>query len=527
MSPRREIELKLEVPAHDIARLTRSPFVKGAAPARDKPTTQVSVYFDTDKLKLRKNGLSLRIRRIGRRYVQTIKQETGESAALLARNEWEQPVRGKQPDFAAAQHTALGSLLNKKLRRNLKPVFETRVRRSVYPIRSGDSEIELTIDRGKIEAGAEVAPVCEVELELKRGESAELFKLARILADQVPVQLAVTSKAERGYALVAAEQAKPVKAAPVALTPDLTRQAAFQAVARACLHQLVGNVPAMRHGNPEGLHQMRVALRRLRAAVSLFADMLVDPQTEERKAEFKWIMGELGPARELDVFIKGVVKPAVHGRPNGTGVTVLTRELQEKREEAFARAVAAIESARFRALVLDTAEWIETGDWTRNADDLTQILREQPIAVTSVAQLRKRWKKILKNGARLDELNPQRRHRLRIQAKKLRYASEFFAGVFPGKKAARRRQDFLAGLEKLQDALGDLNDIAVHENLTERIAEAPDAKRRGGRARKAFAAGRLSGREEARIASVLKDAERAYDAFAQAKPFWANRWAKT
>jgi triphosphatase len=207
-------------------------------------------------------------------------------------------------------------------------------------------------------------------------------------------------------------------------------------------------------------------------------------------------------------------------------VTVLTRELQEKREEAFARAVAAIESARFRALVLDTAEWIETGDWTRNADDLVQALREQPISVTAVTQLKNRWKKILKNGARLDELNPQRRHRLRIRAKKLRYASEFFSGVFPGKKSARRREDFLAALEKLQDALGDLNDIAVHENLTERLAEASDGKRRRGRARKAFAAGRLSGREEARIASVLKDAERAYEVFAKAKPFWSDRRTK-
>jgi inorganic triphosphatase YgiF len=527
MSPRREIELKLEVPAYSLARLTRSSLLKGASTAGEKPATQVSVYFDTDKLKLRKKGVSLRVRRIGRRYVQTVKQETGESETLLDRNEWEYPVRSKQPDFDAARDTALGPLLNKKLRRSLKPVFETRVQRSVYPIQRGDSEIELIIDQGKIEAGQESAPLCEVELELKRGTSAELFKLARALADQVPVQLAVTSKAERGYALAAAEQPKPIKAAPVALTPDLTRQAAFHAVARACVHQLVGNVPAMRRGDPEGLHQMRVALRRLRAAVSLFADMLLDPQTEERKAEFKWIMGELGPARELDVFIKGVVKPAADGKPNSAGVMVLTRELQEKREEALSRAVAAIESARFRALVLDTAAWIETGDWTRTVNGLAQALREQPISVTAVAQLKKRWKKILKNGARLDELDPQRRHRLRIQAKKLRYASEFFAGVFPGKKAARRQQDFLAGLEKLQDALGELNDIAVHENLTERIADAPDGKRRAGRTRKAFAAGRLSGREEARIASVLKDARRAYDAFAEAKPFWSNRRSKT
>jgi triphosphatase len=232
MSPRREIELKLEVPAYSLARLTRSSLLKGASTAGEKPATQVSVYFDTDKLKLRKKGVSLRVRRIGRRYVQTVKQETGESETLLDRNEWEYPVRSKQPDLDAARDTALGPLLNKKLRRSLKPVFETRVQRSVYPIQRGDSEIELIIDQGKIEAGQESAPLCEVELELKRGTSAELFKLARALADQVPVQLAVTSKAERGYALAAAEQPKPIKAAPVALTLDLTRQAAFHAVAR-------------------------------------------------------------------------------------------------------------------------------------------------------------------------------------------------------------------------------------------------------------------------------------------------------
>jgi triphosphatase len=144
-----------------------------------------------------------------------------------------------------------------------------------------------------------------------------------------------------------------------------------------------------------------------------------------------------------------------------------------------------------------------------------------PAPVAAADELRQRWKKLLKRGAQLDDLDPQRRHK--IQAKKLRYAAEFFAGAFPGKKAMRRRKGFVAGLESLQDALGDLNDIAVHEGLTERIVDAQDAggNQPGGRAKKAFAAGRLSGREEARIASVLKNAERAYRTFAKAKPFWS------
>jgi len=137
-----------------------------------------------------------------------------------------------------------------------------RVRRTVYPIQSGGSEIELTIDKGKVEAGRQSSPLCEVELELKRGESAELFKLARMLAEEVPVQLAVKSKAERGYALIVGELPAAVKAAPVVLMPDSIRQAAFQAIARACLRQLVANQPATLGGDAEGLHQMRVALRR-------------------------------------------------------------------------------------------------------------------------------------------------------------------------------------------------------------------------------------------------------------------------
>jgi CHAD domain-containing protein len=240
------------------------------------------------------------------------------------------------------------------------------------------------------------------------------------------------------------------------------------------------------------------------------------------KTQLRWITQELGPARELDVFIKRVVRPVTDGKPNGPGAALLARELQQRREDAFARATAAIESTRFRDLVLDTAAWIEAGGWTRSTDDLTRSLREQPIVSAATDELRRRWKKIMKVGAQLHALDPQRRHKMRIQAKKLRYASEFFAGAFLGKKATRRRKGFVACLEKLQDALGDLNDIAVHEGLTERLVDGHDAsgQKREGRAKKAFAAGRLSGREEARIASVLKDAERAYRDFGKAKPFW-------
>lgn len=521
MSPPREIELKLEVPARDLPRLIASPLLKCATTPATKAASLVSVYYDTEKRKLRQHGLSLRVRRIGRRLVQTVKQEHNGNVALFARGEWEHDVHGEQPDLDAARNTPLAPLLNKKLRRGLKAVFETRVRRKVFRLQSGESEIELSIDKGQVEAGRKSSPLCEVELELRQGQAVDLFKLAKTLAHELPVHLAVKSKADRGYALLTAEKADAIKAAPVRLAPDADVQSAFRIIARACLHQLVANQSVMLAGDAEGLHQMRVALRRLRAVISLFSDMLADPQTEALKGEFKWVTAELGPAREFEVFLKRVVKPVVD-REREPGITLVSRELRQKREHALARARGAVNSRRFRDLALDTVAWIETGDWRRKPDDAAGMLRERPVAAVAVEQLRRRWKKILKSGKRLNELDPERRHRLRIQAKKLRYAAEFFATVFPCKKCMRRRKVFVAHLEQLQDALGDLNDIAVNGKLSRQLVDGEGSAtiRRGGRTKKAFAVGRLSGREEARITPVLSEAERAYAAFVKSKPFW-------
>src|SRR6516162_2899029 len=425
MPPPREIELKLDVPVHNLPRLTDSSVLKGASKSAAKPIDLVSVYFDTNKLQLHQKGLSLRVRRIGRRYVQTIKQENNGNTALFARGEWEHDVPAKQPDLNPARETALAPLLNKKLRRALKPVFETHVRRKVFQIRRGQSEIELSIDKGKVEAGRKSSPLCEVELELKRGQAADLFKLAKMLAQEIPVQLAVKSKADRGYALLTAEKIEPVKAAPVTLAPDADVQHAFQIIASACLHQLVANQSLMLAGNSEALHQMRVALRRLRAAISLFSDMLTDPQTEALKSEFKWITGELGPAREFEVLLKRVAKLVADRGQDEPEAAPISRELREKCEVAIARARMAVESLRFRDLALDTAAWIETGDWTRSPNDAAGILGRRPFAAVAAEQLRRRWKRILKSGKHLDRLDPQHRHKLRIRAKKLRYAAEF------------------------------------------------------------------------------------------------------
>jgi inorganic triphosphatase YgiF len=353
MSAPYEVELKFEVPIARLPDLSRGPLLKGAGSSGRKPASLVSVYFDTKTFKLHRKALSLRIRRAGRRVVQTVKQETG--PATFVRGEWEHDIEAEQPDLDVVGDTPLASLLDKKLRRSLMPVFETRVHRKVFQLQCGESEIELCIDKGELEAGRKTLPICEIELELKRGERSDLFKIAKRLAEEVPAQLTIASKAERGYILLTGEKPRPLKALPVVLAPDATVQSAFQTIVWACIHQLVANQPIVLRGNLDGLHQMRVALRRLRTAISLFSEMLADAQTDWVKSEIKWIAGELGPARELDVFTKRVVTPVLAGKQNGAGVAILSRDLRRRRENAAMRAQTAAESARFRRLVLDTA----------------------------------------------------------------------------------------------------------------------------------------------------------------------------
>src|SRR5262249_50788476 len=171
--------------------------------------------------------------------------------------------------------------------------------------------------------------------------------------------------------------------------------------------------------------------------------------TEGIKRELKWLTSEFGPARELDVFLTKTVGPLVeHHRERP--LQHLNADLERLREHGFERAHAAVETARLRKLLLDVAAWIEVGDWTRQEHEPLDTLRRRPIGKAAYEELDRRRRKILKRGKRIKSLDPRRLHKLRIAAKKLRYASEFFKDVFPGKGTARRRKQFVGCLKTLQ-----------------------------------------------------------------------------
>jgi triphosphatase len=512
MTTPREIEIKLELAPADLPRLKKIPIIRAFGGRVRR--AEVSVYFDTDKHKLRKNGLLLRVRRIGDRYIQTIKAAA--NSAMFARDEWETELADAEPDLSLARGTALEPLVNDKLRRRLKPIFETRVKRTVYPLTNGESAIALTVDQGKIDTGTRSAPLCEIELELERGNEAKLFDVARGLTQALPVHLALKSKSERGYELLDDARDAPVKGAPVELCRGTNTRDGFKIIGRACLKQIVGNEPALLKGDPEGVHQMRVGLRRLRAALSLFADILTDTQTTAIKTELRWLAAELAPARQLEVLVRHVLAPLMKRQRRWEGVPWLSEELARDREDALARAKNAVGSARFRMLTLEIAAWLETGEWAKPQDDLVRDRGNIPIEVSAAEQLSRRWKKICRRGKAIVRLGARSRHKLRIQTKKVRYAAEFFGKLFSGQRSSKRREKFLLGLKHLQDSLGDLNDIVVHEDLIATIG----VRRRRSSRKRIFAAGLLAGREDARLDSALAAANAAYSEVAMIKPFW-------
>jgi CHAD domain-containing protein len=175
-----------------------------------------------------------------------------------------------------------------------------------------------------------------------------------------------------------------------------------------------------------------------------------------------------------------------------------------------------VQSVRFRVLTIDIAAWLQAGLWTNPQDDLVQDQGNLPIEMFASEQLARRWRKIRNRGRVLGRLDARSRHKLRIQTKKLRYAAEFFATLFTTKRAVKRRKQFLSALECLLDGLGDLNDISVHEK---RIAEMGIRRQRTNPSR-VFAAGLLTGREDARMEAAMMATTEAYADLVKMKPFW-------
>jgi inorganic triphosphatase YgiF len=451
-----ELELKLEIDADRMDALGGSDVVAGIM-----PTTihQVATYYDTPTQDLRIAGISLRVRADGARHVQTIKAGDGGDAGFFARSEWEIDVSGMALELDV--DSPLRTLVPASVLQRLRPAFTVAVTRRQWLIEQDGATIELVADTGSVSAGERSAPVSELELELKAGSASAIFALARRLGDAVPLRLGVLTKGERGYRLIDRAILGAVKAERLELDEDVTVADAFARIVGSCLRHFRLNEALLRAApDVEALHQTRVALRRLRSAMSIFKPVVADARFAHLAGELKWLAGTLGLARDLDVLIERLGDDA-------------PEQVADARADAYVVARDALDSQRTRELMIDLIEWTVQGAWRRHPADADQVLQPAVrFAGTVLGALRRRIKR---RGADLMQLDDEARHQVRITAKKLRYATGFFDSLYTGKRTRRRFKAFTRKLEALQDHLGALNDLATAPALLARFGLDNDA----------------------------------------------------
>ena len=515
-----EIELKFELEPEALDRLQKRLTLREGA-LKPKPAQMlVSTYYDTAKLSLSKAGLTLRVREVGKRRIQTLKTE---GDGLFTRGEWEWDlVRGEGLNLQVLKTTPFAEVLG-AAGPNLKPVFATRMRRAKRLIREAEGEVEAAMDRGEIEAEGRIAVMCELELELKTGKAEALFGLARRLAEAEPLRLSFVTKAERGFRLLANEAPHALTSDAARLDPGMTVAEAFRAIGAKGLRQITANAHTMTtQRRPEAVHQTRVAIRRLRTGFKLFEYAVKDKDYDRIAGELKWLAGELDQARDLDVMIADTFQPAAERFHDQEGLAELGKRLHETRGKAYDRALKALESPRYLTLTLDLAAWLDSGAGRDPHAPLHAARAGAPVIAYAEKSLDRLHRQIKRRGKDLKALSPELRHKLRIRIKRLRYALEFFSGLHAdaaGKKA------FASALKKLQDSLGRLNDMEVAREQGLLLAEtggraAGDTAAEG--ARQAFAAGLMIGARAETGKPLLKKAAKLFDRLMREKPFWRS-----
>lgn len=304
------------------------------------------------------------------------------------------------------------------------------------------------------------------------------------------------------------ERSAPVKASPVKLAADMAVNQAFKAVLWAGLAQLQANERGMLAGrDPEYLHQMRVALRRMRSAFSVFDKSYPEAGTAPLRNELKWLANALGPARDWDVFVTETLPLIRAEYDESAALDTFAEQCQRPRRAAHRRAHHAVASKRYQLLVASVAGWLAAERRLARTGALDLAAPDAPVGGLARAELDIRYARVCKRRRGLSGLPATRLHRLRIAVKKFRYAADFFANLYPAKRVRELRRR----LSRLQDILGAMNDAATATDLMRRVFGAARGKR-------ILEPGRLL--PGWRVATLKRELGPAWKAFRSAGRFW-------
>ncbi|MFZ4719329.1 MAG: CHAD domain-containing protein [Ilumatobacteraceae bacterium] len=486
---RHETELKLRVPPERASAVLAA--VKGTRGTSTRTRLQAT-YLDTPDHALAAKGMGWRLRREGRRWVQTLKATTRDGGDGLRREEHNAPVKGPQrpePDPTLHAGTPAGDRLLAMIARGADPqeTFRTDIWREARTTRVPGGTVELAFDKGVVAAGDRTLPVCELEIELKSGRPQAVLHAARHWSQRHGLWLDTATKAHRGGMLARdADTLAVAKAPPAVLHRDMSLDGALREMTRVCLVQILGNTSAIAAGlaGHEHVHQARVGIRKLRTALHEFGAQCpaVDPTWREDLAS---VFAVLGAARDREVVLAGwLTALAAEGAP---AVTLPPATGDDPAE--------VLRGIDFTNLALDLIEYALGEPAPAGDEPLTKIVD------ATLARLR------ATSAKRADvfrELDIEEQHEIRKQLKRLRYCGELTASLYGRKKVAR----YVKALEPAQDALGTLNDLSVATEVFEDLAASdPNAW---------FAVGWLKSRHDATVKACVKPLRAA----AKAERFW-------
>ncbi len=264
----------------------------------------------------------------------------------------------------------------------------------------------------------------------------------------------------------------PVKWRPVTSATHTCAGDVFAANMSALLEQVRANQPGVLAGaDPEYLHQLRVTVRRLRAILSLYSGLLQKRQRKAVARELRWLARALGPARDADVFVADIWPPLREALGDGPRTEALDKTWRRLQRRAAAAAHRALASHRYRRLLRQLERWIAQPAWRGDTGGRRRASRDRPARGFGHIELERRTNRVRKSGGALDKLDAEALHRLRIDIKKLRYMMETLSPLFNHARVKKT----LETLSRLQDILGDLNDIEVVKQKLGAALAADDA----------------------------------------------------
>ena len=476
---------------------------------RDRPIDSRELsndYFDTPDSRLESRGFALRLRNCDERGLElTLKRGSrGSDRNFVTRDEWTSRIREEVIDLALlpddAPHEELGDIDS----RALSVKFSTKFRRTCSSILANQSNVEVALDEGEISAGNKTSPISELELELQSGSLNDLLELSRTVILEESLSLSAESKASRGARLAQDTLIPPSeKAEPILLTtPDSVSTALSKIAATTATHLLVNRKPASQGDNPEGVHQTRVALRRFRSALLMFRDFL-SPEGL-RLAEFaREMLRELGPARDIDVFVLETLALVTGAHPAEDGIELLRGKAEIRRHKEQEKVRQSLARQSFDLFILDLM-LASASHWLTPQDLEVELLP------TLSGLLKNRLRKVLKAGTHFAQMPSAERHEVRLALKKLRYACDFSRGIFPSSTTRK----YLRRLSALQDEMGILNDATVAGRLAQDLAGTDPASGNGA----AFVRGWYCNRLHTSELRVVK----MWQQFVNARPFWQD-----